>query len=743
MSAWKHARRVLLASAALSSVSWQAAVAQDTPEASPDGAVSDESVKELDVIVVTANRREESLQDVPVSVQAISTDEVLARSVNDLQELPALAPGLTFTRGNSPGSSGFNMRGVGTSAFAASGEQSVGLIVDGVPIGSAGAGLSSIVDIEHVEILKGPQGTLFGRNASAGLVSVTSAAPDASEFGGRLRASYGSLNEQIYEGMFNIPLGDSTAFRIAANTITRDGNYDNLKTGNDINGEDAQFVRARLRSDITDIVRLDLFAEYAVRDAACCQGGYERAAANVLPLLSPPFVSRRPAIGRFSTELASRNDPFVDSTNEALGVELNVDMNFATLTSLTSYRNYENNYGGDLDQTPFTVGVFGDITDDQKQTTQEFRLASNGESDVNWQIGAMIYRAELDRDTIVSGALNLTTLNAVEWQSNAVFGQLTWNAADKLALTAGGRFTDDKVQENDFAFVPVRVPTGSGAITADDFSYRLSAEYNWTPDVMTYVTASTGYKGPATVGDAGGNVVQPETSTNYELGLRSQFLDGRFTLNATLFSMNFEDLQVSTVDAVTLTPRLRNGGELKTEGLELETRFLVTDNLTLTANGAYTDAKYENFTGVPCTPHLRALTTQCTIVSPTVAFYNASGFQAVQAPETAFTLGLDHLAQLTDNFSFRSQLNYEWKDDHFLAIADPFSVQDSYGVLDLTFSLRPASEAWELSVFGRNVGDEVYTSQFGSALANQGGTFRRIVPYQAETRYGVSIAANF
>jgi iron complex outermembrane receptor protein len=698
-------------------------------------------------IIVTASRRAERVQDVPLAVQAVSAAELRGRVINNTTDLQYAAPGLTFSTGPTGGSSAFNVRGVGTATFNASVEQSVGLSVDNVPIGVAGAGLGQLIDLNRVEVLRGPQGMLFGKNASAGLISIITNAPELNELSARARLSYGTLNEVITEAVVNTPLGTSTAVRLVGGFQRRDGLTRNLVTGNDVNDNEQYYFRGRLASQITDALRLDISGEYSDRRTDCCT--------NVLRIADPANAFNNAARaagvvpGPENVTAATTIDPYNKVINRGISGELNYDFGPVTLTSITAYRQYRRYelLDADFSPTPFVRTI---LQDEQNQTSQEIRLTSNGRNSVDYVMGLFYYNSDSQRDQAFLGGPGSLSRAIVNSKSYAAFGQITGHVTNELRVVAGARQTHDKVRESDFqgpsSGATAPVPVVNGSVTADNFSFRLGLQYDVADDVMLYGTVSRGYKGPAfsSIPASGTRpvtavAVQPEIARNYELGLRSQFLDRRLTFNVTAFRTDFTDYQASVVDPVTVTVFLQNAGSVRSQGIELETSLRLTPAFSLFANASFVNSKFRNFPGVQCSLAYRTLYP----ASCPGGFIDASGNVLPNAPKTNYNLSALYSDNISDRLLGSIRLNWNYRSSAYFTVADPSTIQKGYGLLGLNASIGSSDERWQVSVYARNLLDKSFVSGIAAALPFSGATYTQAPSLEARRTVGVALDVKF
>ena len=392
----------------------------------------------LEEVIVTAQKREQNVQDVPIAISAFDNKFIVESGVTDIMQLQAFAPGLSVYSEYSPLATSFNIRGLGTTASSVSLESSVGLYIDGVYRSRQASGIGDLVDIERVEVLKGPQGTLFGKNTVAGAVQFLTVAPVLDEWGGFAEFRVGSENLRKFSGAINIPLVDGrAAARVSGGGHKRDGYVENIVTGTELNEKDRYSIRAQLLFKISDSLTARLIADHSEIEENCCGGsnvydgptdsiaGFNPAAGLVLPIEA---VAGRPVVlaDDFDKyEVAYDEEPYYKLEESGLSLELNWELENATFTSLTAYRRYEDfDRSADFMPVDFASRV-EDATNfevEQDTFTQEFRLDGTWGENVNYVTGFYYFDQEIDRffpftwgedaNTLLTGGLTLGTLDA-------------------------------------------------------------------------------------------------------------------------------------------------------------------------------------------------------------------------------------------------------------------------------------------------------------------------------------------
>ncbi len=725
----------------------------------------------IEEIVVTAQKRAQSIQDVPLSVTAISGDRLDALQRNEIADLAKTLPGLTYKGGATDNGRSLQIRGVGTASFSRGVEQSVGMTIDGVVSPALATNFLDMADVERVEVLRGPQGMLFGKNASAGMVNIVTKAPtEELEWG--LRAGFGEENEQKYAGYLSGPLGESVLGRLSVSSSTRDGFIENTHPeGNDYNDRDELNLSAKLLFSPTDA--LDVLVSYKHFKRGNLNGG-----AVIPDALNPPFSQFYPILaaaqgGTLPVEpeadrFFQRRDSEAETEQNIYSVQLDYDIGEYTLTSISSFTNADilgnaRGFGIPVDLIPLNLSQ-----GERDQWTQEIRLQSPLDQTLTYVAGLYYYRNELDRT--FSRVINLNEFVGLPFnqslaisaelvnESFAGFGQATWNVSDRARLSFGARYTDEDIAlvqtvgfiNPDQVFGLPSIPEARPGMVDEStneskVSWRVIGEYDAAEDVMLFANVARGYKGPgvnmlssAPLGNTA--IVNPEIPTNYEVGMKSRWLDGRLQLNVSAFLTDFKDFQASQSVIVNLAPvfLLGNAGKLETKGIEAEISATLGENLLVSMNVAYTDATYEDYTGAAC------------YGGQTVAegcidnVQDLSGEDLPYSPNWSFSLFARYDLPL-DSLPVNAYVQgmYYWQDDTvYLANNDPGSIVDSYGLLDLALGIESNDGRYEAQFYVKNATDEFYPTDvviaggFGLAHANQ-------LAFNYTRRFGVTLSMNF
>ncbi len=702
-------------------------------EAQPDKIVG------LEVIEVTARKRVENVQEIPVSVTALQGDNLEAYSSAgmDIRFLNGRIPSLSVESSYGRTFPRFYIRGLGNTDFDLNASQPVSYVVDEVVQENAILKGFPVFDVERVEVLRGPQGTLFGRNTPAGLVKLDSVKPSQEDANGYLSVSYGSKGTTDLKGAFGTTLTDNLSARISVLHQDRDDYIDNQAPGFErkdvLGGYTDQAARFQLLYEADDFTAL---FNYHMRD-----------------LDGKPIVFYGNAIEQGSNKLVAGFDPDVvmhDSADNATqqvqtegsSLKLEYDWGDYTLTSVTGYESAEIYSQGDIDGG-YGCGFCGtdtgpgfiplafesaDVIPDHTQLSQEFRLSSNFTGDFNYQLGFFYFDEELTILSIAFNALAYPAQDAYaiqeqETQAWAVFGSFDYQFTDKFSLTTGIRYSDDSkdfVAERYFSLIPDANFNPSGPldpvyINKDDshVSWDLSASYKYNQDVNLYARLADGFRAPSIQGrvafaDAV-TVAESETILSFETGIKSDVMDNRGRVNASVFYYSIDDQQITAVGGNDNGNQLKNVDETVGYGVEFDAEFMVTDNLTMTANFSYnkTEIKDADLAVDVCAFG------NCTVTNPLRDDGKAllNGNSLPHAPELIYNITARYTKEIGAG-EFYIYTDWSYRDDINFFLYESVEYQgDSLleGGLRGGYIWEADNFTYELAVFGRNITDEVQT----------------------------------
>jgi iron complex outermembrane receptor protein len=725
----------------------------------------------LESVIVTANKRAQNLQDVPASITVLG-DAVLQRSnVRELDDLPALSPALTLSYGTQPGNFSINMRGVGTYSLGIGVEADVAVIVDDIPLGMQANAFKDLADVNRIEVLKGPQSTLFGKSAIAGALNITT-----KPIGGPIKTNATLLSTNDGEWRTGVSVSGAVSetfrMRIAASKTDYDGTLNNLSTGGKLNGSKGDNLNAKLEWRPSDSLTLALTPHYNRTEKFCCTtafgsmtpGGLYRNA----PQLPQAVVLAGIAIHPANRDV--RNDYPTGGKFHDWGSGLKVDYSFAdngplaghTLSSISSYSkyhmdDYQDNDATDIDilqyltlQDGSPTGMHGGIYQygqfNVKSTTQELRLTSPDKGALRYVLGLWYGKNDLNRELAkVPLIANYgSNYGADAWNTNkAIYGQGSWDLRPDTSLIVGARFNDE---DTGYRFRRYTVPPQAFAQTefysSDDSNssrtWRLGLEHRLDKDAMVYATASTGHKGVAydltssfNASLAARPAVAPETARSYELGWKQSLWANRAMVSAAVFRTDFRNFQQSAgffdYDGIFRTA-LNSIGGLRTEGLELEGSMRATRLLQLNGSLAYTKATIREFRNGPCYNVLNAAGNAATpgpgcYQSPEFNNTNVqdlAGKTLPNAPKVKLNLGgqLDlPLAALPFDGFIAATTRYQSRTQYSLN-QDPNTIQGAYSITNLSFGAADKAGRWKGSLFVNNLFNKRYAAGLNSSIAN-------------------------
>lgn len=708
----------------------------------------------LEEVVVTAQKRVELLKDIPISVTAFSQERMDMLGANNVNGLQESTPNMNFAvQSGDQYSAKITLRGVGTETTQGGGEPGVALHIDNVYVGRNSASAIDIYDVERVEVLRGPQGTLYGRNANGGSVNIVSRRPQAEEeMSGDI--TVGSYDWVRARGVLNQPLSDNVYARLVVFSNRRNGYMENLyRSGYDEGDKDSQGARLQL------LFKDFLGGEILIRGYANSTGGVGPGvrllggdisskdgypadwllgfgAGGGPPVSGDVFHNFKgtvttPKLQPLPSNLFQyRKDASEFLKQRIRGADLQGEWNVGSSALLRSISSYQTNVSDvliDADSSELPIETRG-RTNKAHQFSQEFNLLSTGNGPLTWLLGAFYYQEGLNETLegytapgIYAGSLppfavpggggaQLLTKQAYDNESYAFFGQMSYKLTDDLRLTLGARETwDKKVQSrSQHGFVDLTTNfrfNGNGAkgfappdSSQGDWSkitWKAALDYKISPDHMVYASYSTGFKagGFDFNSDAGPTNVlapyQPETVKALEVGSKNTFLDGNATLNLSAFQYDYKNMQ--TFRLTGFGPRTDNAGSSTIKGVESEIVLHATDALHLDASIGYLDATYDDFF-LPIPP-------------PGV---NLAGNRLNNAPKMTAHAGLEYVFRNGDH-SVIPRLDWSYKGDTYYDRGNtPFDLQKAFSLVNAR--LRYDANSWYVDLFGTNLGNKAYVT---------------------------------
>lgn len=672
----------------------------------------------INVIVVTAQRRDQDIQDVPISVTAISGEDLTEVGIRDPRDLTLLVPGLSVQSGTSSTTTSLFLRGVGIGDFNSNTTGAVGVYVDDVFLGANAGKLFNVFDSDGIEVLKGPQGTLYGRNTTAGAIRFSSRKP-TDEFSADAAVSYGRFNEVHAEAGVGGPIaGDVLKARVAGTYLRRDGWLLNRVTGNKLNDLDMWAGRAIL----------DFTPNPDVLVRAIVHGGQNRGGARQFQhrgsgvdlVGNPIFADGVPLdglgyadtdgdvdAGDYNIEGQERVDVFGASLTGEF------DIGDVTLTSISAYEQVRRNTLEDTDASPNDV-LTATYVDRPEQYSQELRLQSSDAGPVNWIVGGYYFH-----DKLVTGSSfdilrvlrdpsdllgTLDPVNSIgnyaypytqKTESWAAFAQADVQLTDRLTLTGGLRYSADTIDFDYQGFfddvVVVPILEFSGSETFKDLSWRAALSFEASDDLMVYASSSKGYNSGGFAGGSSSDIAQlqpfdSETLYPYEAGFKSDLLDRTLRFNAAAFYYDYRDLQVFVFDTSGVLPvqRKLNAGNAEIYGIEVELQAQPSRFFNAFVNASFLHARYKEFTAL--------------------AAEDYSGNELVNAPDFSISTGFSVIQPLPGGSALQLRADGSFQSETFLTPDNARANRvKPYGTANLRFSWASADERLELALWGKNV----------------------------------------
>ncbi|WP_426169623.1 TonB-dependent receptor [Sandarakinorhabdus sp. DWP1-3-1] len=727
----------------------------------------------VDEIVVTAQRREQRLQDVPISITAFTSEDLRRTGTQDITRLAQNTPGFTFGRSGLEARPA--IRGVRTENVAGNGDPTIGFYVDDIYQSRAAQAGQPFVDVQRVEVLRGPQGTLFGRNVFGGAVSVVGALPGAEfDFGGNVIV--GNYSRVAASGYVSIPLSSNFGIRIAGTRETRDGYVKNIVVkDNDLYSQDTKFIRATALWTPTDSLEIIVRGSYWSEGGTGGQAfGYKPQGGFVDPNASQSAFDTRggrdlngilvPNLNFFSATSGQRDgipdfqgrdlgvsvdpDPytwqgqlrsFADLEQKAVSAQIKWSNDAIFVRSITGYQDFS--YVANAGEVAGPTAAESRQIRGSDATSQEFQIGGSETKPLQWIVGLYYLNDKVFdefgsfRTNINDGIAGSRGPFTAKVESKAVYGQASYYVVPQLRLTGGIRYTED---DKDFDVTNFRIVAGVDVVNnsfklAGKFkktTWRAGADFFATPDNMVYASVSTGFRSGGFNGGAGTNPLipatfAPETVTAYEIGSKNRFADGRYQFNISLYRNDFKDLQVQNqflVGATTLSA-IRNAGEAYSQGLEAELVARPVPELTLNATATLMKTKYtEYITGAP--PNYPAAPNGISLAGKEIPFSPRSKFTFA----ARYDIDLGNAGVLTP--SANAIVSSSFFNTDFNTELDR---QKAYAKFDARLGWRSKDDRYGVDVFVENIGDVAVKNRgvFGSQGLN--------ASYETPRFYGVQV----
>ncbi len=689
--------------------------------------------KALEEIIVTASKRNESLQDVPMAVTAFSAQVIQEAGINNAVDLAVLTPSLTISTNNQPYTASFRIRGIGTSQNDIALEPSVGIFVDEVFLSRSGLGMSDLTDIERIEVLQGPQGTLYGKNTNAGAISIFTRDPNREEFEGYVETSVGEYDLTKFTAAASGPISQSLAYRITGTIDQQDGYFDN-GGGDDLNNTDDWNAIVKLLYQPSDDLRILLKGSHVDRNSSCCAADSVQGISvnNALVARGLPIDKNDP----FDHEIAVNVDNKFENKADGLSMVMDYDQDWGSLKSITAWGKADGTASYDVDRSQLDVMSYVDAVSEGDNLSQELRYATPTGGALDHQVGIFYFQSNTTggdgspfvflgedfisqanqqpgiNDLLPAGVPSIAIVAQpgdsiradvkLETETVAIFGQSIWHISERWRVTGGLRWTDEEKTADLFTAVDSTALsaqlTGLSFLTAvttpidQDFN-RSTSDVNWLldtsfdllDDTMIYARAATGSKsgGFNTVnGTPEQREFDDESTSSYELGAKSTFLDARARINAAAFYTEVDDYQYQRQLDIGIGTIVSNLPAVETSGLDVNLEAQPFPNLTLTGGVLYMH-KYEITDGPQKGDKLPFTADYSTTASATLVFPLAAG-----------------------GIYFRA--DYSYMGDHLTTDSVDVASRDYQNRSLYNARLGWRNDHWNVSVWGKNLSDNQY-----------------------------------
>ncbi|OLU17792.1 TonB-dependent receptor [Pseudomonas sp. PA1(2017)] len=700
----------------------------------------------LQAVTVTATRREQSLQDVPVAVSVVEGEQLERDNRNNVSSIVQQVPTLNYRSGASNKDTSLFIRGVGTITTSPGIEPTVATVIDGVVLGRPGQSTLDLLDLERIEVLRGPQGTLFGKNASAGVLNIiskditeeTHGYVDYSHFGGgnenRLRFGIGGRLTETLKGSLSTLLG------------RYDGNVKNEFNGDDVNGYDRKGARGKLVFEPNDELKVTLIGDYTQGKDSIPNGVLTRTSAAFGAAVGSSYTPND-----HNRSINSDMNTRVDDRNQGLSAQADWSLGDYTLTSITAWRGWNNTQYQDGDRL---AGIFpgaprshdkGQV--DYNQYSQEVRLASPKGEFNEYVLGAfyMHGKSEETYQRAVTPVSLVTERGRADYQASndsfALFGENTFNFTDDFRGILGLRWTHDDLEYKHQRVVTAAAAgiqpnySSKGAVDEDGFTGRAGFQYDINDSLTSYVTYSRGYKGPAynvffNMQARDTDPLKPETSNSWEAGLKSTAFNNRLTANLAVFHTEYDNYQANFYDVVagTVVTRLINAGSVTTQGMELDAAFQVTRQFKLSGALAYTRARIDDFS---CPANAAA---NCDVNGKPLPF----------SPDWKTYVRADYSIPLDNGLDIELSTDYAWQDQvQYSLDQNENTVQGAYGIWNASIALADYSDGWRVALLAKNLTDKSYSNGLAYSGYPNLNYASRSVPRDDQRYFGVQVRKDF
>ncbi|WP_333698004.1 TonB-dependent receptor [Kordiimonas lacus] len=677
-------------------------------------AISDDSDKNemfLEEVIVTAQKRESSLQDTPIAMTAMTGEMLENIGIRTIEDFQFFVPGVTVTNDSM---AIVNIRGIGTSAFGVATDPSSTVHFDGIYQPRPTTGYQDMFDVERLELLRGPQGVLFGRNSAGGTLNVISKAP-SEEFEGTFGVTMGSYNKRSFSGTVSGPLSNNIRARLTLLKNDRDGIYTDIVSGDKYQDQDTFAGRATIAIDFTENFEMILRGDFSKER----ETGYPA----VRTFYPDEFADAGATIPTDEDEVAFDTKPVSNADIWGMSATAIWSGEDYTFKSITSYRESEVDQVIDADGTDLTIFDIG-FQENSRSFTQELQLSNNNPERLEWIVGAFFLNEDGDGGIDIlfeDPKINIPERNVTN--AYALFGQSTYSVTDRLRATVGLRYSYEKKSYNySTAVNGTEVDSGSPTDDWKAWTPRFAIDYDINDDVMAYISATRGFKsGGFQLGDA--SSFDPEYLWSYEAGVKSTLFNKRMRANVGVFQYDYTNLQV--VEYIGGVATTSNAGQATIKGIEGEFVARVADDFDVNATIAYLDAKYDVFFE---------------------GGEDFSGNRISNSPKWAYSFGAQYTYDIGDKGYITLRGDFAWRDNvDFKRNNLPQYRADTYSLLNARIAYTTADELWEVSLYGQNLTNNRYATYIttGRNVAGAADSSLPVTVFGEPRQYGIQLKRNF
>ena len=716
----------------------------------------------LEEVIVTAQKRAENVQNIPLAVSVVSgtvLDQINALSIADLAKV---VPSVTYNTGRELRDSSIRIRGVGTDVILPGIEASVSTVLDGVVLAQQGSFFNDLGDVERIEVLRGPQGTLFGKNSSAGAISIITRSPNFKRMEVSSNLLVAANSEYRINGVISAPLSPSTAFRLLAFYRRNDGEVHDLSTAATYNDQEAYGFRGKLEWRPTGSLDLLLSVDGQRFDSNCCALPIRVASTN--PIVPNTGI----AVGPLNSLVSlGGSHVFADQKNYGASLTAKIGLDRYSLVYIGAARNWNSEGDFDGDQTPAHIVTSNFNTNAARQMSHELRLVSPLFAQGDYVLGLFYFATNVSqsldrrgtRINLITGInpdgtvqappgseLALVASTTIKTQNLAPYGQADFRPVERLTLSVGARFISEK-QQVDF-YRPLPSPfygvqafgPASGSYSDNATMGKAAVRWSWSENLGTYVSYSTGYKGQGIAVSApisppafAAQPLSAETSQLIELGVRSQWFNRRLTANLTGFLTKFKNYQQQAFDPSLGIFVVTNAGDVHTNGLELELTYASSNRLSFSGGITYLDAGYD-YDG-PC------FQGQTPALGCQGGRQNLANGSFVNAPDLRYTLLSRYTQPISALAAVYGQIDFRWQSEvQFAYDQDPRFTQGAYGIADFKVGSSFAGGRYEVSAFVENAFNKEYVSNVIGQGGAGGGAIVNAIPRDFRRYFGAEFS---